>query len=160
MRRFAPIVTLAAAATLAASAAFAEGEDGREEEAGVAAQTAKGASAVILSTEVGAMAVPEMWDCDLYAEEYRTWLEDGNDADDWRFAGNTYRAANDGDLYVWQDWLDFAEDQGCPPIVVMGPQGPMNGLFADGMTGIGIVSGALGTGLIAASGGENAKSPG
>ena len=146
MCRFAPLFVLAAAGSLAANAALAQ-VAGEQDDA-------------ISSSAEGALAVPEDWDCDIYSEEYREWLEAGNDPQDWRFAGKSYRAANDGDLYNWQDWLDWSEEQGCLAAVFADPQSAGGGLFGDGMTGVGLVTGFLATGLIAASGGENAKSPG
>ena len=146
MRRFAPLFVFAAAGSLAANAALA--------------QVSGGQDAVISSSVEGALAVPEDWDCAIYSEEYREWLEAGNDPQGWRFAGKTYRAANNGDLYDWQDWLDWSEEQGCLPAVYAVPQSAGGGLFGDGMTGVGLVTGFLATGLIAASGGENSKSPG
>lgn len=146
MPRFAPILLIAAAGSLAANAALAQVAGGNEQ--------------VISSAETGALEAPEEWDCDRYSREYREWLDTGNDPQDWRFAGKRYRAASDGDLYDWQDWLDWAEDRGCIGPVYAEAQGGGGGLFGDGMTGVGLVVGLLSTGIIAASGGENAKSPG
>lgn len=141
MRKILPITLMAAAASLAANAALAQAD-----------------SAPIASNEAGALEAPEDWTCDRYDDEWREWLDDGNSPDAWRFSGKTYRAVSDGDVYTWGDWLDWAEDKGCVAGAYLTPQG-QGGVFG-GSTAIGLVIGFFATALIAASGGENAKSPG
>lgn len=140
MRKILPITLFAAAAAFAANTALAQAD-----------------SAPISSASEGALEAPEDWDCDRYQDEWSDWIEAGNAPAAWRFSGNTYRAASDGDLYTWADWLDWAEDNGCLAGAYLQPDA--GGGFGS-TTAIGLVAGFFATGLIAASGGENAKSPG
>ena len=141
MRTILPITLLAAAASLAAGGAFAQAD-----------------SAPVSSDSPGALEAPEDWDCDRYEEEWREWVDDGNAPEAWRFAGKTYRAVSDGDIYRWDDWLEWAEDNNCLAGAYLAPQGASAGI--SGMTAVGAVLGTLAVAIVVASGGDNAMSPG
>lgn len=70
----------------------------------------------ILSTEEGAMAPPSEWNCDLYVQEYRDWLDQGNRFGDWRFAGKAYRDAGNGERYTAAQWRLWLQEADCPGI--------------------------------------------
>ena len=110
----------------------------------------------IPSDTPGALDIPETWDCTRIEPEYRDWLEAGNTPESWKFVGKTYRAVEDGDIYNWQDWLDWADDAGCLPGAAQTTPGgvPTTGLIITGAVT------ALGVGAVAASGGSGPKSPG
>ena len=117
----------------------------------VAGSAAAQQGEVIPSSQDGALDAPETWNCDRIRPEYARWLEDGNAPADWRYAGITYRDVQNDRLYTWQDWLDWADEAGCPGLVD-GQLQPNNA--------IGILLSFFGAGLIAAVGGERAISPG
>lgn len=144
MRKILPITLMAAAASLAANTAIAQAD-----------------AAPIASDSVGALEAPEEWDCDRYEEEWREWIDQGNSPDTWRFAGKRYRAVSDGDLYTWEDWLDWSDENGCLAGAYLdGGTAANSGGDFGGSTAIGLVVGFFATALIAASGGENSQSPG
>ncbi|NNC53164.1 MAG: hypothetical protein HKO08_09025 [Erythrobacter sp.] len=144
MRKILPITLMAAAASLAANAAIAQAD-----------------AAPIASDSVGALEAPEDWDCERYEEEWREWIDEGNSPDAWRFAGKRYRAVSDGDLYTWEDWLDWSDESGClAGAYVMPEDSGVVGVAFGGLTAVMAVFGTSATGLIAASGGENSQSPG
>ena len=110
----------------------------------------------VASDREGALLPPDRWDCSVYVQEYRAFLEDGNAPEDWRFVGRRYRDIVDGTIYDWDDWLAWEAQNGCAATA-----GDGNGF--GGMTAVGIVGGLLVTGAIAAGGGGDgapAKSPG
>lgn len=110
----------------------------------------------VASDREGALLPPDRWDCSVYVQEYRAFLEDGNAPEDWRFVGRRYRDIVDGTIYDWDDWLAWEAQNGCAAAA-----GDGNGF--GGMTAVGIVGGLLVTGAIAAGGGGDgapAKSPG
>ena len=72
-----------------------------------------GGEAAIPSDYPGALDVRSDWDCTKIRPEYSEWLDAGNAPASWRHVGKTYRDAESGELYNWQDWLDWAEDAGC-----------------------------------------------
>ena len=67
----------------------------------------------IRSTADGAMLPPAAWNCDLYVSDYRDWLDSGNAAGDWRFAGKTYEDAGTNGRYTWADWLAWYQTANC-----------------------------------------------
>ena len=109
----------------------------------------------IPSDQDGALDEPETWNCTRIQPEYSRWLDDGNSPESWRYVGKTYREVDTGELYTWQDWLDWADDNGCPIGLAEGSVsgGPSGGLIAGAIT-------AFGTGLIVAANGSGPKSPG
>ena len=130
----------------------------------------------IASGAAGAMLPPPEWNCERYVAEYRQFLADGNDADQWRFVGKRYRSDNDGQFYDWAMWLAWEKDAGCSGSVATGPSsgeasagagsGSGGGGFG-GMTAVGTVIGVLGLGGAVAAGGGGggddappSKSPG
>ncbi|MXO50979.1 hypothetical protein GRI42_06645 [Erythrobacter gaetbuli] len=73
--------------------------------------------ASIPSDAEGAMAPPSQWNCDLYVQEYRDWLDAGNRFADWQYAGKSYRDVDTGEKYTaaqWRLWLSKAD---CPGVV-------------------------------------------
>lgn len=110
----------------------------------------------IPSDTPGALDIPETWDCRRIEPEYRDWLEAGNTPESWKYVGKTYRDLVSGELYNWQDWLDWAGNAGClPGAAQTTPAGvPTTGLIITGAVT------ALGVGAVAASGGSGPKSPG
>lgn len=122
---------------------------------GVAAYAQDAVDRTIGSDETGALDAPERWNCTRIRPEYSRWLDDGNTPESWRYVGKTYRDVDTGELYTWQDWLEWAETAGCAPGYVEGAagSGPSGGLIAGAIT-------AFGTGLIIAAGGSGPKSPG
>lgn len=140
MRRILPIMLFAATGSLVANTALA--------------QVGQGDEGVIPSDADGALPVPEQWDCSLIRPDYQDWLNADNAPEGWRYAGRQYRNVENGTVYDWQDWLDWAEDAGCPL--------PADAVPSTGSptAAIGVVIGFLGTGLIAAVSGGSAKSPG
>ena len=141
MRRILPIALFAAAASLAANGAFAQAD-----------------SAPIASDSAGALEAPEDWDCDRYDEEWREWIDASNAPEAWRFSGKTYRAVSDGDLYTWDDWLEWSEDNGCVAPAYLSPGSSGGGIGTP--TAVGLITSVFGVGLATASGGENSMSPG
>ncbi|QYJ06883.1 hypothetical protein [Qipengyuania flava] len=112
--------------------------------------------APIPSDTPDALEIPELWDCSRIEPEYRDWLDAGNTPDSWKYVGKIYRDVEDGDLYNWQDWLDWADDAGCLP---GGLTNTTPGVPAPGLIVAGVVT-ALGVGVVAGSGGSGNKSPG
>ena len=106
---------------------------------------------VIASDQAGALDAPETWNCRKIQPEYTRWLRDGNSADSWRYVGNTYRDVDTGELYTWQDWLEWAETANCAAL-------PAN--TSSSAILIGGAVAAFGTGLIIAANGSGPKSPG
>lgn len=104
----------------------------------------------IPSNAAGALEAPEYWDCDRIRPEYSEYLEDGNAPEEWRYVGQNYRDVSDDRIYTWQDWLDWADEAGCAAGYVEARPG----------VAIGLLMGFFGAGLIAATGGERAISPG
>lgn len=96
------------AATLAASAA---GASLRAVDLAPALAAAQAATA-IPSTEEDALPPPSVWTCTLLVDEYRQWLEQGNDPKDWKYVGKSYVDA-EGETYTWLDWIDWINAQGC-----------------------------------------------
>lgn len=144
MRKILPITLMAAAASLAANTAIAQAD-----------------AAPIASDSVGALEAPEDWDCDRYEEEWREWIDQGNSPDTWRFAGKRYSAVSDGDIYTWQDWLDWADENGClAGAYILAEDSGVVGVAFGGLSAVLAVLGTSTTGLIAASGGENSQSHG
>ena len=124
--------------------------------AGLAASAfAQAPAGPIPSDAPDALDVPETWDCRRIEPDYRDWLEAGNPADSWKYVGKTYRDVKDGDIYTWQDWLNWADDAGCLP----GAAQTTAPAPATSMIMTGAVA-ALGVGAIAARDGSGPKSPG
>lgn len=71
------------------------------------------ASAIASDTE-GAMLPPRRWSCDIYVDEYRDWLDEGNAREDWRFEGKTYRDVETAELYNTDTWRAWLADSECP----------------------------------------------
>ena len=102
------------------------------------------------SSDPAALPRPEEWTCALIEPEYREWRRQGHPAGSFRFAGRTYRDVTTGELYDWEDWLAWHRRAACdrralPPADRMA--------VATALT-------ALGAGVLVASSGANAKSPG
>lgn len=144
MRKILPIMFFAAAGSLVANTALA--------------QVGQGDEAVIASDTEGALPVPEEWDCLLILPEYENYLDSGNAPEDWRYVGKTYKNVESNQNYDWNDWLRWADDSGCQVGALVNDQ--FLALPAAVGSGLGAVVGFLGAGLIAAVGGEQAKSPG
>lgn len=108
--RFLPAFVLAAA--LAATPAHAT-------RPGEVAAFSSGTSGqpVVSASAPGALPEPRDWRCDLIRPEYREWLRSGHKESDWRFAGKTYRVADTGELYDWNDWLRWAHQARCAGFV-------------------------------------------
>ena len=122
--------------------------------AGGAAVWAQGTGGdVISSQEADALDEPETWSCDRIGPEYSRWLDEGNSPDSWRYVGKTYRDANTGELYNWQDWLEWADENSCgiAPVEEILPFAP---LIAPAITALGA------GGLLASSSGARPMSPG
>lgn len=99
---------------------------------------------------------PEMWTCARYQPEYRRWIDEGNSPESWRYAGRTYTDSVTGRTYTWQDWLAWADANGCGATVAdTGGVGLPTSSIA---IGLGIT--ALGVGLLAAGSGSGPNSPG
>lgn len=115
----------------------------------------------IPSTDEGALSPPGTWTCDLYVDEYKSWVDDGNDIKDWRFAGKRYIDVSTNSVYTWDDWIKSRYEKCLKgPDFVTGESGRVlpspNGL-------IGGIVGAVGaTGLAAgtAGGSGGPDSPG
>ncbi|MEZ5681654.1 MAG: hypothetical protein R3E14_10215 [Erythrobacter sp.] len=107
----------------------------------------------ISSDTPGALDVREAWDCDRIRPEYSDWLDAGNSPESWRHVGKTYRDHESGELYTWQDWLDWAEEAGC--FAGYTPKGALqpNALIGGAIT-------VFGASLIAIHNGSGPKSPG
>ena len=156
MRRFLPIVLVAAAGSLAVNGALAQRRDDDPTPA--------------FSREDGDLLPPEEWNCGIYVDEYREFLKAGNAPEAWRFYGKRYKSENTGEVYGWAQWLQWENSARCGSGAYLdqssGPggqqSGPGGGSF-DGMTAVGIVAGLLTVGAIANGGGGdkgNSKSPG
>ncbi len=125
--------------------------------AGLSAQMVEGGDAVLVSSaEAGALPPPSQWRCDQVRPEYSEWLAAGNTAQDWRYAGATYRDAANGEVYDWGDWLRWAQSADCAPYGAQESRGWMTG----GRAAVGAAIGGLGAALLVMSNGANAKSPG
>ena len=107
----------------------------------------------IASDQEGALDEPETWNCTRIQPEYSRWLDDGNSPESWRYVGKTYREVDSGELYTWQDWLNWAEDAGCgvAPVEEILPFAP---LLAPAITALGV------GGLLSSSSGARPMSPG
>ena len=116
------------------------------------------------SSNPGALKRPEEWDCGYVVPEWEEWLEQGNPPQDWQFAQDTFRDVEDGELYNWQDWLDWFEDAGCPPGgLVEGSQaaaGATSGSLAGTPAIIGGILGGLGLVSVVAGASGGTDSPG
>ena len=108
------------------------------------------AGQIIESDDPAALPPPERWDCAIIEPEYRAWLADGQGAQEYRYVGKTYRDAATGSLYRWDDWLAWRSQAACAPVA---------GIPADRVA-VGTALTALGAGVLLASSGANAKSPG
>ena len=108
----------------------------------------------ISSATPGALDVPERWDCRRIKPEYSDWLDAGNSPQSWRHAGKTFRDAETGKTYTWQDWLDWAEDAGCFAGYV-----PTAGAVQQAPLITGAIT-AFGASLVAIHRGSRPKSPG
>lgn len=137
MRRTKPIIVAVAAGLLCAVSG--------------AAQEAEGSA--IPSDTPGALDVRSSWDCTKIRPEYSDWLEAGNSPESWRHVGKTYRDRETGDLYQWQDWLDWAEDAGCFAGYTAQGTIPPNALIGSAIT-------VFGASMIAIHHGSGPKSPG
>ena len=131
-------------ATIAATAGLLFAVSGAAQDAGVDA---------IASDTAGALDVPGQWNCSRIRPEYSDWIDAGKSPESWRYVGKTYRDAQTGNLYTWQDWLSWAESAGC--FAGYTPEGVPN---ANVLIGGAIT--AFGAGLIAVQGGSGPKSPG
>jgi len=118
--------------------------------AALAAQDSQ-AEIVVPSTRADALPPPEEWRCDLIRPDYAEWLSAGNAPQDYRYAGPTYRDVEDGELYNWQDWLEWERTADCAT--------PGTSSF-NGRAAVGAAVSGIGTALLVAGSGENAKSPG
>lgn len=135
-----PVAALAAAALFAGVAGSGVAQPGAEP---------------IPSDTPGALDIPETWDCRRIEPEYRDWLEAGNTPESWKYVGKTYRDLVSGELYNWQDWLNWANSAGClPGAAQTTPPAPATGMIMTGAVA------ALGVGAIAARDGSGPKSPG
>lgn len=105
---------------------------------------------VIESTEPGALPPPAAWRCEVIEPEYSAWLASGQEAEDFRLAGKTWHDAETGSVYDWQDWLAWRSRTEC----TKGAAIPTDRIA------IGAALSALGAGVLLASNGANAKSPG
>ena len=114
---------------------------------------------VIPSNDPAALDVPDEWDCERYYAEYRKWLDDGNDAADWKFVGKVYRDVSNGETYTWQDWLDWADEEGCAAIVADLPPGTAGAVNA-GVALTATAAMAFGSGLVGSNRSNGPKSPG
>lgn len=119
--------------------------------AALAAQDPQTAETIVPSSRADALPPPEEWRCDLIRPDYAEWLEAGNAPQDFRYAGPTYRDVEDGELYNWQDWLEWERTADC----AVAEASPFNG-----RTAVGAAVAGIGTALLVAGSGENAKSPG
>ena len=160
MRRNLTIMVLAAAGSLAVNGTIAHAEGAAD-------------ASLIPSTATGAMLPPVKWNCELYVDEYRDFLNAGHKAADWRFVGKRYRTVDNGSVYDWNMWLEWESRNDCSrPIATRDIRdaskaaGAGGGGFG-GMTAIGVVGGLLGVGAVAAGGGGGgggsgspSKSPG
>ena len=120
----------------------------------LAAQDATG-DTVIVSSDPAALPPPDAWQCDRIRAEYMRFLEAGNAAGDWRYAGPTYRDSADGELYTWDDWLAWERRAGCAAALA----GRKGGLTT-GHAAVGAAVAGLGAALLVSGKGANAKSPG
>lgn len=68
---------------------------------------------VIPSDAAGALSLPDTWDCEMYVQEYRAWLDNGNAPEDWKYAGKIYTNIKTGAQYGWNDWIDWVNVNGC-----------------------------------------------
>ena len=137
MRRTGSISFSMVAACLLASSGLAQG----------------GGEPAVSSDTPGALDVRAEWDCSKIRPEYADWLDAGNSPQSWRHVGKTYRDRGTGELYTWQDWLDWAEDAGCfagytPPGIAQS-----NALIGGAIT-------VFGASMIAIHNGSGPKSPG
>lgn len=70
-------------------------------------------STPVSSEESDALDTRDEWECQKIYPEYRSFLDEGNDPKDWKFAGKFYRDVRTGALYQWSDWIDWANDAKC-----------------------------------------------
>lgn len=112
------IMAFAAATVVMGGIGFAQEKPG----AGIVAP------ASIPSDAEGAMAPPSQWNCDLYVQEFRDWLDAGNRFADWQYAGKSYRDVDTDEKYTaaqWRLWLakadcpgvEFAKDELVVPVM-------------------------------------------
>ena len=129
---------------------------------GMTAAVAQQRAQPIASDTAGALLPPEDWTCDLYVQEYRDYLEQGGDPENWRYAGKRYRSADDGEIYDWAMWLEWEEEAGCPALAPPESAAIDGGAGIDGTTALAIIGALMTTAALAAGGGgsETAKSPG
>ena len=120
---------------------------------GVAGVAQDAADLAISSETPGALDARSNWDCTKIRPEYSDWLDAGNAPASWRHVGKTYRDAETGELYNWQDWLDWAEDAGCFAGYTTQGTLPPNALIGGAIT-------VFGASLIAIHNGSGPKSPG
>ena len=120
MARFSPFVKALTALLVASGCVIANAN--RAEGLSVSA-----ADPVIRSTEAGSLRAPDDWDCDYLVDEWRNWRASERDDRAWRFADKVYRD-EEGEIYRWEDWLDWYDRSGCP--LLIGPSGSTSGLSA------------------------------
>ena len=112
----------------------------------------------IHSDEKGALPAPNEWECEIILPEYQAYLDEGNPASEWQFVGKTYYDGKARQYYDWGDWLEWVKTSGCDvgPLVT-------DQFLALPFAGQGVVGGLIsffGGGLVAASTGSEAISPG
>ena len=101
------------------------------------AASISGSAVMISSADDGSLRRPEDWTCDYLVNEWEDWLENERPLSEWRFADRVYRDAADGELYRWEDWLDWYDDAGCGLAFVDTTAGVSNAsLTAVGAAGI------------------------
>ena len=106
-----------------------------------------------------ALPPSRFWQCNGLLDEYRTFLEAGNAAADWKYAGAEYVYAENTDeqeFYNWEDFLTWARENGCNNPVIGTDE------FAALPSGLGAAiaggSGAAAAGTIAAVSGNEQNS--
>ena len=111
---------------------------------------------LIPSTADGALDEPSTWSCDRLLPEYKAWLDQGNDPNEWVHVGKGYYVFETGEKYSWNDWIDWMNSNGCVAEPLVQPE------FAPAFSLLGpaIVTGPSVASAVAAQSASEAKSPG
>ena len=134
---------------MALLAAVAWGGSAAHAQLGVGA--AEQGANVIPASNPDALPQPSEWRCTRIAPEYRSFLAAGNDPQQWRFAGRTFRTSDAEPVtYQWSDWLRWFEascDAAAAPDLANVAEGPPSLPLVIGgvVAGVGII-GLIGSG--------------
>lgn len=135
MRKVLSVLIAATLGSVAATSGWSQGP----------ASPSGGNSRLIPSTADGALEEPEGWNCGDILPEYRQWLDEGNDPNDWVHVGKAYYVYETGEKYSWNDWIDWANSSGCVAEPLVQPEfAPAVGLLGPAIvTGTSVASAAV-----------------